>query len=134
VSQLDVITRINQEVNKLPYRAEVEEDWNPDQENAWDCDNYSTKKQLLLIEAGILFSDTRLITCFALPGQKGYHLILAVDVTDEDTGKKRTVFLSNGFPYPIEMDMLPFQIYKIQYWKPDGTSEMRFAKEFANKF
>lgn len=133
MSTFEKICQINQDINKLPYVAEVEEDWNPDQTNAWDCDNYSTKKQLLLIEAGILFSDTRLITCFASPGQKGYHLILAVDVTDEDTGKKRTVFLSNGFPYPIEMDMLPFEIYKIQYWKADGTSEMRFAKEFANK-
>jgi predicted transglutaminase-like cysteine proteinase len=105
MSKFDELTAINETINKLPYRAEVRDDWTPIVTSG-DCDSYATAKYEALVHSGWSRKDLRLATCYVEDG--GYHAVLLAELDGQ------TWVLDNRQPYPTEFSMLPYTFKLLQ--------------------
>ena len=113
------LLRVNSEVNKLPYRLDIEryktaEFWTEIEEEG-DCEDYMIAKIQRLKALGLPISAMRIVTCFVQPyktrdekANRG-HAVLAVDLDGT------TYFLDIGNDLPIDADLYPHELHKIQY-------------------
>lgn len=81
---LDELERVNEAVNRLPYKSDPEwfDDWSPIDGGGGDCDSYAVGKLRRLVEAGWPVERLRLATCFVENG--GYHAVLIASTDDGD--------------------------------------------------
>jgi len=100
------LNRINAEVNKLPYVAELTDDWRPIDQWGGDCDSFATAKMLALYKAGWRVTDMRLAECEIPSG--GSHCVLLVDCDGE------TYALDNRRPVPVLMEQTGYTFTRIQ--------------------
>ena len=112
----DEIKRINAEVNKQPYVAELTDDWRPIDQWGGDCDSYATAKMLALYKAGWPVDVMRLAEC-EIPGG-GSHCVLLVDCDGE------TYVLDNRRAEPVLMEQAGYTWKRIQV---AGTPDWEFA-------
>lgn len=97
---------VNAAINKLPYVAELTDDWRPIDEWGGDCDSYATAKMLKLYQLGWPIESMRLAECKINAG--GLHCVLLVDLDGE------TWNLDNRYPFPKLKDFTPYTWTRIQ--------------------
>jgi len=110
---------VNTKVNMIEYVSQIGDDWNPFTENGFDCNNYATRKMEELSARGVPASAMRLATGWVEPNHKGYHAWLFVDCDGT------TYALCNRYPLPMEHDMLPYELHRIQI---AGTQTWEWAQ------
>lgn len=111
---------VNTKVNMLEYQTQIGDDWNPYTENGFDCNNYATRKMEELFSRGVPQEAMRLATGWVEHNHQGYHAWLFVDYNGT------TYALDNRYPLPMEHDMLPYELHRIQI---AGTREWEWAKD-----
>lgn len=109
---------VNAKVNLLPYKLDIERYKTPEFweeiEDEGDCEDYMIAKIQRLKALGLPISAMRIVTCFVKPYQtreekaKRGHAVLAVDLDD------KTYFLDIGNDIPIDSDLYPHELHKIQ--------------------
>lgn len=101
------LTQVNHEFNKLPYIADIGDDWTPITKAGDDCDSYATAKFEELVNRGWPSENLRLATCWT-ENNLGYHAVLLADLDGQ------TWVLDNRYPYPMEYNLLPYTWDKVQ--------------------
>lgn len=106
------LTLVNSKVNLFPYKTEVADDWTPIDAEGGDCDSYATAKLQRLVQLGWPATALRLACCFVEPAaapekRNRYHAVLLADWDG------MTYVLDNRHPYPMEVDMLPYEWHKL---------------------
>ena len=93
----EIATRVNAEVNALPYKADVPgaDEWGDIDAAGGDCDNYAIGKLNRLVAEGFPIERLRLATCFVGRQAINYgsgkaagaapeaHVVLVVDAKDD---------------------------------------------------
>jgi predicted transglutaminase-like cysteine proteinase len=112
------LEQVNKQINAIPYKSEVDEDWTPITEfkDGNDCDSYATAKMEELYKRGWPLSKMRLATCWVETGE--YHAVLLCDLDDY------TYVLDNRYPYPMRYDLLKYKWHKLQI---TGTQKWELA-------
>lgn len=124
------LTRINAEVNRVPYRKELTENWRPltgsimDMINGDDCDSFATGKLVKLHQAGWPLTALKLMVCnhpeFP-PEPEGNHLCLLADCEGE------TYVCCNTLAEPKIKDKVPYQWIECLVINEDGTGGWFYA-------
>lgn len=128
---------VNAKVNRLPYKLDIErygmaEFWT-ELEDEGDCEDYVIAKLQRLKRLGLPIQQMRIVTCFAKPWRtreekaKRGHAVLAVEL--EPGGK--TYILDIGNDLPIDADLYPHELHKIQR---AGTPVFDYAQHADSSF
>lgn len=106
------LAHVNSLVNKLPYVAELTDDWRPIDQWGGDCDSFATAKMLALHKLGWPITVMRLAECKTELG--GMHAVLLVDCDGE------TLVLDNRRAEMVPMERCGYTFTRIQVaGKPD---------------
>ena len=126
----DEITRINAEVNKVPFmRGMLGDTWDQATTDFMgmlsgaNCNSYATAKMQKLYQAGQPIDTLRLMMCNHPndprgPLPEGNHVCLLADCDGE------TYILCNTLPEPTLMERVPYEWKRIQV---AGTPDWEFA-------
>ena len=119
---LDIVKKINSEVNKNPYLSDTEQYqladlWTPIDSRGGDCEDYAIAKLLKLHAAGMPIESLRLACCYVETGE--YHAVLVVAFEDKE------YVLDNRYPDPQTLNDLQAIGYK-----PDVIQRLGGSKEW----
>lgn len=131
------LRRINTEVNRLPYTTDpakygLPEFWEAAEDDG-DCEDMALAKLQRLKRLGLPIAQMRIVTAFVKPYQtleekaKRGHGVLAVEIEPEG----KTYILDIGNDLPIDADLYPHELHKIQI---AGTREFDYAKDADRRF
>lgn len=128
---------VNSKVNLLPYTTDpakygLVEFWEAAEADG-DCEDMALAKLQRLKHMGLPIAQMRIITCFARPyatreeKAKRGHAALAVELVPGG----KTYILDIGNDLPIDADLYPHELHKIQI---PGTREFDYAKDADRTF
>jgi predicted transglutaminase-like cysteine proteinase len=112
------LSRVNADINKLPYTSAVDPLWEPinKDDDGGTCSNFAVAKFRELHRLGWPANVLRLACCFAEPSAAAekrdrYHAVLLADFEGQ------TWVLDNRYPLPMEAQLLPYEWHK--FWNHD---------------